>query len=157
DSQGRQANNYSRFPSISANGQYVAFASTASNLVSGDTNNHQDIFVNDRGTGETIRVSVDWQGTQGNDDSAGASIAAAGSAVAFASSATSLVPGDYLLPDVFAHSLVEDCSGDGFTLGCPGQVAIGTYFSFCLSGRGGGHVYLLASLGDGPTVTAYGE
>ena len=51
-------------PSISADGRHVAFHSFASNLVLGDTNNAADVFVHDRVTGETTRVSVASGGTQ---------------------------------------------------------------------------------------------
>ncbi len=47
----------------------MAFDSYASNLVSGDTNGDEDIFVHDRQTGQTTRVSVATDGTQGNNDS----------------------------------------------------------------------------------------
>jgi Tol biopolymer transport system component len=50
-SDGSQGNNDSSFPSISADGRYVAFESWASNLVGGDTNDLVDIFVRDRGEG----------------------------------------------------------------------------------------------------------
>src|SRR3990172_3975895 len=63
-SDGSQGNNYSDWPSISANGRYVAFASGASNLVSGDTNGYADIFVHDRQTGVTQRVSLSGEGSQ---------------------------------------------------------------------------------------------
>ncbi len=53
-----QGNAGSWDPSISADGWYVAFASGASNLVSGDTNYESDIFVRDRLNGMTERVSV---------------------------------------------------------------------------------------------------
>src|SRR5690606_38895837 len=46
------------YPSTSGDGRYGAFASAASNLVPGDTNGHWDVFVHDRGTGQTSRVSV---------------------------------------------------------------------------------------------------
>lgn len=59
DSSGAQANNYSRFPSISADGRYVAFESEASNLVAGETDGTGGVFVHDRQTGATNRVSVD--------------------------------------------------------------------------------------------------
>ena len=57
-SDGAQGNGGSAHPSISADGRYVAFQSDASNLVSGDTNGWSDIFVYDRQTGQTTRVSV---------------------------------------------------------------------------------------------------
>ena len=55
------------YPSISADGRFVAFDSLASNLVPGDTNGMRDVFVHDRQTGTTERVSVDSAGTQGNE------------------------------------------------------------------------------------------
>ena len=56
---GEQGNGRSFFPAISADGRFVAFYSDASNLVSGDTNAARDVFVNDRQTGETARMSID--------------------------------------------------------------------------------------------------
>jgi Tol biopolymer transport system component len=63
-SDGTEANNLSNRPWISADGRYVAFVSGADNLVSGDTNNTQDIFVHDLQTGQTSRVSVASDGTE---------------------------------------------------------------------------------------------
>lgn len=54
---GMEANRSSERPSISADGRYVAFESWADNLVAGDTNARQDVFVHDRQTGVTERVS----------------------------------------------------------------------------------------------------
>jgi len=93
-SDGTQANGHSFDPSISADGRYVVFESLASNLVSGDTNDHQDIFVHDRQTGQTTRVSVASDGTQANDHSFDPSISADGRYVAFISFASNLVGGD---------------------------------------------------------------
>jgi hypothetical protein len=62
--------------------------------VPGDTNADIDIFVRDRQTAETTRVSVASDGTQANDLSVLPAISADGRAVAFASSATNLVAGD---------------------------------------------------------------
>jgi VCBS repeat-containing protein len=61
---GTQSNNSSDYPTISADGRYVAFCSDASNLVIGDTNDWTDAFVHDRQTGQTTRVSVASDGTQ---------------------------------------------------------------------------------------------
>jgi Tol biopolymer transport system component len=89
---------------ISADGRYVAFRSFASNLVPGDTNNNHDIFVHDRETGETTRVSVASDGTEGNGFSSDADISADGRYVAFESTANNLVPGDTNNSfDVFVH------------------------------------------------------
>jgi Tol biopolymer transport system component len=98
DSSGNQANNRSDQPSISADGRYVAFISFASNLVAGDTNGTNDLFVRDRQTGTTQRVSVDSSGNQattpGPNNTFSAAISADGRYVAFYSDATNLVEGD---------------------------------------------------------------
>ena len=106
-SDGVQGNSGSDHPSISADGRYVAFASDASNLVSGDSNGCFDIFVHDRQTGETVRASVSTSGVQGNFASDQPAISADGHHVAFVSSATTLVTGDTNnRMDVFVHDLV---------------------------------------------------
>ncbi len=94
DSAGNQANNDSYSPSISANGRFVAFTSAASNLVPGDTNNNNNIFVRDTLTNTTTNVSVDSAGNQGNRNSRRPSISADGRFVTFSSAASNLVPGD---------------------------------------------------------------
>ena len=103
-SDGTQANNFSFNPSISADGRYVAFTSWANNLVSGDTNGGRDIFVHDRQTGATTRVSVATGGGQAAADSQRPSISADGRYVAFESDASNLVSGDTNNhPDIFVH------------------------------------------------------
>jgi Tol biopolymer transport system component len=103
-SDGTQSNHDSYNPSISADGRFVAFESEAANLVSGDTNNFRDIFVHDRQTGQTTRVSVASDGTQSNQHSYNPSISADGRFVAFESVASNLVSGDTNnLPDIFVH------------------------------------------------------
>jgi hypothetical protein len=62
---GTQANGPSEWPRISRNGRYVTFTSHATNLVATDTNAATDIFVHDRVTGVTTRVSVSTAGAQG--------------------------------------------------------------------------------------------
>lgn len=56
-------------PALSADGRFVAFASRATNLVPNDNNFRTDIFIHDRLTGKTERVSVDSSGNEGNGDS----------------------------------------------------------------------------------------
>ncbi len=91
-------------PSISRDGRTVAFTSYASNLISNDTNSAQDVFVHDRVTEETSRVSVGPNGAQGNYLSVRPSISADGRYVAFSSEASNLVPGDTnTFYDVFVH------------------------------------------------------
>src|SRR5262245_34931582 len=94
DSAGAQANGESFEPSISADGRFVAFVSVASNLVPGDTNGWADIFVRDRESGTTERVSLDSRGAQGNDGSGGPSISADGRFVAFGSFASNFARRD---------------------------------------------------------------
>ena len=89
-----QGNADSRRPSISSDGRFVAFASLASNLVTGDTNGTEDVFVRDRQTGATSRVSVGTGGTEANDASYALSISGDGRYVGFESDATNLVAGD---------------------------------------------------------------
>jgi hypothetical protein len=81
-------------PSISADGNFVAFQSYAMNLVSGDTNVANDIFVRDRAAGTTERVSVSSSGGQGFETSSFPVISANGRFVAFMSASTNLVPDD---------------------------------------------------------------
>jgi len=99
-----EGNSASYTPSISGDGRFVAFYSTASNLVAGDSNGTIDVFVHDRQTGTTSRVSVNTAGTEGNSDSYGPSISGDGRFVAFNSSASNLVAGDSNgYRDVFVH------------------------------------------------------
>jgi Tol biopolymer transport system component len=109
DSHGRQGNGGSWFPSISADGRYVAFQSLAANLVRGDTNRLSDVFVRDLATRKTTRVSVDSRGAQArckadSCESTSPVLSAHGRYVAFQSSATNLVPRDTNhLGDVFVR------------------------------------------------------
>jgi hypothetical protein len=97
DSSGAEANGLSERATLSTDGRFVAFCSFATNLVAGDTNGFEDVFVHDRSTGVTERVSVDSAGVQGNatsGSSAVVGISANGQIVEFASAATNLVSGD---------------------------------------------------------------
>lgn len=101
---GAQANNQSGSPSVSADGRLVAFGSHASNLVAGDTNAYYDVFVHDRQTGATTRVSVSSTGVQGNSASILPAISADGRFVTFTSSAPNFVTGDTNnRGDIFVH------------------------------------------------------
>jgi Tol biopolymer transport system component len=102
NSTGAQANDPSDAPAISADGRYVAFRSDASNLVAGDTTG-RDIFVNDRQTGVTEKVSVSSSGVSANNFSDAPAISADGRYVAFESSASNLVPGDTRGNDIFVR------------------------------------------------------
>jgi Tol biopolymer transport system component len=95
-SAGAQGDSVSQSPAISATGRYVAFVSSATNLAAGDTNGVADVFVRDRGTNITRRVSVNSRERQGNASSGltSPSISADGRYVVFTSKATNLVRGD---------------------------------------------------------------
>jgi Tol biopolymer transport system component len=90
---GGQANRDSSNPSISADGRFVAFDSTAGNLTPGDTNQIADVFVHDRQSGLTVRASRAAGGGAGNLSSFYPSISNDGRAVAFVSDASNLIPG----------------------------------------------------------------
>jgi hypothetical protein len=103
---GIEGNGTSQLPSISRTGQYVAFISSANNLVPGDTNAQPDVFVRDQIAGTTFRVSIGTGGTQGNGACSRASMAADGRWVAFDSTSSNLVLGDTNgVSDVFVHDL----------------------------------------------------
>ena len=94
-------------PAISWDGRFVAFDSTATSLVPGDSNGARDVFVRDRVAGTTVRASVDSAGNEGAGFSSAASISRDGRFVAFQSAAANLVPGDTNgSPDVFVRDLV---------------------------------------------------
>jgi Tol biopolymer transport system component len=102
---GAQADGDSTDPSLSDAGS-VAFVSTATNLVPGDTNRAGDVFVHDPRTQTTRRVSVGPGSRQAAGASAAPAISADGRHVAFASSAANLVAGDRnRVADVFVHDL----------------------------------------------------
>ena len=104
DSAGIQGNRDSDVADIGANGRYVAFDSSASNLVTGDTNVHRDVFVHDLETATTTRVSVASSGTQANGLSGSPAVTADGRFVAFVSWASNLVPDDTNgHSDIFVH------------------------------------------------------
>jgi RHS repeat-associated protein len=94
DSAGLQGDKPSLTPKLSADGRYVAFYSTATNLVAGDTHNRGDIFVHDRLTGVTERRSLGQAGQQADNHADKPALSADGSVVAFESIASNLVAGD---------------------------------------------------------------
>ena len=87
-------------------GRTVAFASLATNLVENDGNGMQDVFVRDRTTGETLRVSVTSDGNEADGDSDHPALTCDGRRVVFASYATNLAPQDTNdASDIFLHDL----------------------------------------------------
>jgi len=97
---------FNRFAATSPDGRFVVFQSTAANLVPGDTNQNNDVFLRDRRTGRIELVSVNSAGVQGNGKNASGkvSVSADGRFVAFDSFSTNLVPGDTNgLNDIFVR------------------------------------------------------
>jgi Tol biopolymer transport system component len=120
DSVGNEANAASSSPSISSDGRFVAFESSATNLVPGGSNGLIHVFVHDRDVDEngtfdevggisTVQVSVDSTGAEGiGGDSSSCSISGDGRYVAFVSDATNLVGvgnDNNGSTDVFVHDL----------------------------------------------------
>ncbi len=93
-SAGVEANGYSQNPSISPDGNYVAFESVATNLATGDTNNVRDIYVHSMQAGSTFRVSFTSSGQQANANCTYPDISSVGPVVVFYSGADNLIPGD---------------------------------------------------------------
>jgi Tol biopolymer transport system component len=126
-SSGTQANVESWEPQITQDGRFVAFHSSADNLVAGDTNGTTDVFLRDLQAGTTVRVSVAQGGGEAHDGSSHASLSSDGKMVAFDSSASNLVPADTnTRPDVFVRDLgaaspgLDLCqAGAGGVIACP--------------------------------------
>jgi len=93
-SEGGISNGHSSFASISGDGRYVAFESSASNMVSGDGNGYDDVFVRDRTSGTTTRISIGAGGIDSNDASGEPSLSSDGRYAAFQSNASNLVSND---------------------------------------------------------------
>ena len=143
-----QANSWSESDlAISKDGRYVVFVSMASNLVSGDTNGIQDVFVRDRLLGQTKRVSVDSNGAQvtGDEQSTfgGLAISEDGRYVVFSSNVANLVNGDTNgVEDVFVHDL-QTGSTTRVSISSSGQQSNGSSGSYDISGDG--HLVLFGS------------
>ncbi len=91
---GAPANGGSTSPRFSPDGSKIAFDSSATNLVAGDTNNTSDVFIKDLASGTVTRVSVDGAGAQLNGGSFFPRFSPDGSKIGFGSDATNLVAGD---------------------------------------------------------------
>ncbi len=107
---GSEANSYSRTPTVSSNGRYVVFDSAATNLVVGDANAKQDVFLHDTQTGETVRVSTPnlanqaTLGTEAFGISSLGCVSDDGRYVGFQSYAPNIVTSDLnLASDIFVH------------------------------------------------------
>lgn len=103
-----QSNGPIEYASMSADGRYVAFRSSATNLVAGDDNGTWDVFVRDREAGITFRVSESPSGVSGNGESNWLMISNNGRFIAYSTVASNLGPvdtnGD---PDVYLYDRVD--------------------------------------------------
>ena len=104
-SDGTQANGASYRPSISADGQSIAFLSNASNLAANDTNSTTDAFLHNTADGSTIRVSAGPDGADANGAVNDLALAANGLQVTFQSTASNLVSNDSnSVGDIFLYN-----------------------------------------------------
>lgn len=104
--QGHQANGASYSPALSVNGRYLAFISTATNLVPNDTNGVADVFLKNLWSGSVRRVSVSSKGTQANGASNRPFISLFGDYITFESEATNLsLLDDNRLSDAFLYTV----------------------------------------------------
>jgi WD40 repeat protein len=128
---GVQGNADSQSPSISADGRRVAFQSFARNLVSGDTNGSNDVFLRDRAAATTSRMSVDSSGVEGNNASNNGAISANGLVVGFWSYASNLVPNDTnMWGDAFVHELCSIlATWTNYGAGFPGSNGVPAFTS----------------------------
>ena len=147
-SDGSQANGDSFNQEISADGRFIAFESSATNLVSGDTNGVDDVFLRDTCVGasgctpSTIRISVASDGGEGNGFSFDPFLSADGRFVVFDSSTTNLVPGDTNgVDDIFVRDTcigASSCTPSTFQVSVDSAGAQGNDASFLpkISGNG---------------------
>ncbi|MEM9378998.1 MAG: hypothetical protein AAGB93_03535 [Planctomycetota bacterium] len=107
---GGQANSYARSPvSLSTDGQFVLYASLSTNLVAGDTNDSQDVFLRNRTTGTTERLNLSTSGGELNDDSWVPAMTPDVAVITYTSEATNIVLGDTNGErQIFARSLTDD-------------------------------------------------
>ena len=120
DGAGNQANGGSYRPSISADGQNVAFVSVATNLIDDDSNGYEDIFRYNTASGSVTRISVSSDGEQANKPSEWPSISSDGSKVVYTSSATNLIPSDLnRATDAFLWLPDPTPTAVGFTVSIP--------------------------------------
>jgi Tol biopolymer transport system component len=160
-------------PAISQDGRFVTFWCVCANLVPGDTNQQSDIFVRDRATATTTRVSVSSGGTEANGGSRLSAISADGRFVAFDSQASNLVPGDtngavdVFLRDRAAGTTTKisapreggswpDISADGRFIAFTAFIAR-PYDPVFLHDRGTGETRIIAPGGGNPRLSGDGH
>ncbi|CAH1189922.1 hypothetical protein PAECIP111893_00020 [Paenibacillus plantiphilus] len=139
----------SKSSSVSGDGRYVAYASASGNLVDGDTNGKQDIFLYDRVAGTTKRINLGTGGVQANGDSYAPAVSLDGAYTLFTSKATNLINGDTNLnEDLF---LYDNRSGalQRIAETVPGSEFAGAGSSYQISADGRYVAYAGKSKGSG--------
>ncbi|WP_417732209.1 Ig-like domain-containing protein [Rosistilla oblonga] len=121
---GVEGNGASSNPTISDDGRFVAFLSTATNLVPGDTNGMKDVFVYDRTARKLKRASVSSTGLQADKSSIEASISGNGEFIVFSSSADNLVNTDTTSWDIYVHDRTRETT-EGFRSTNTGGIIFG--------------------------------
>ncbi|GJM45433.1 MAG: hypothetical protein DHS20C21_22750 [Gemmatimonadota bacterium] len=137
DSMGNEADDESGDPRITPDGRFVVFESLATNLVVDDTNGFRDVFIHDRMTGTTERLSVDSLGAEGNEESQDVFVSADGLIVTFESAADNLVADDF--------NGVTDCFVRDRTTGTTTRISVDSQ-----GNEGNG-------TSDDPTISADGQ
>ncbi len=153
---GGQSNSYAYSPlPLSRDGRYVAFASLATDLVAGDTNGFQDIFVRDLLTNTTRRVTLGYTGVQVNDDCFVPWFSGDGRYLTYTCEGPNPVPGDVNgRRDIFTVDLGAALHLNASTLTRGAQATL-----TASGGASGEEVYFLATLagtGIGPSVPQLG-
>jgi uncharacterized repeat protein (TIGR01451 family) len=135
DSRGNPAEGLTSVPAISDDGRFVAFDSDATNLVNGDRNDITDVFLHDRATGETIRVSVTSAGEEGAASSHAPAISADGRFVVFHANSPLVPEDDNDNTDVYLHD-VQTGLTTLISVATDGTAGNGTSFIQDISGDG---------------------
>jgi len=149
-SNGTQGSAASVSPTISTDGRYIAFSSSATNLVDNDTNGKDDIFVRDMVSGTTTLVSRTESGLQGDSDCSNPKISENGLAVAFQSSSGNFALSDTnLASDVFCKNLTTGAI-DLVSAGLNGSVQPGDSSLLSISQDGNKVLFISASTGFVP-------
>jgi hypothetical protein len=117
------ANGASSNPVVSGNGRFVAYQSTATDVIPGDNNGKIDVYLFDRKFGDHVICSKSASGALGNGDSAEPAISSDGLFVSFQSNATNFGVGAGS-NNIFLASVILDSSGTGRLAGCAVKSAV---------------------------------
>jgi hypothetical protein len=154
-SSGVAGNNYYDQPHISDDGRYIAYASNATNLVSGNTDQFPDVYWHDRVTGETRLVSASPSGVPGNEYSNTSLISGNGRYVTYSSAASNLIANDtYRSYDVFVYD-AQTAQNQRVSIGLNFAQANGNSYPKAISADGSVIVFtsLASNLVSGDTNT----